>query len=76
MIRIESHVGDEYLEEDNDRADLADRMSHSGGLKATETHLLNLNNGGNGPLQSLEMCCYSGTAVILLCGKGRRFTNK
>ena len=37
VIRIESHVGDEYLEEDNDRADLADRMSHSGALKATET---------------------------------------
>lgn len=37
VIRIASHVGDEYLEEDNDGADLADRMSHSRGLKATET---------------------------------------
>ena len=29
VIHIESHVGDEYLEEDNG-ADLAGRMNHSG----------------------------------------------
>ena len=40
MIRIESHVGDEYLEEDNEGADLADRVGHSGGLKSTETMLV------------------------------------
>jgi hypothetical protein len=39
VIHIESHVGDEYLEEDNEGADLADRRSHSGGLKAIETTL-------------------------------------
>lgn len=39
MVHIESHVGDEYLEEDNEGADLADKMSHSGGLKAIETTL-------------------------------------
>lgn len=40
VIHIESHVGDEYLEEDNEGAYLAGRMSHSGGLKATETALV------------------------------------
>jgi len=39
VIHIESHVGDEYLGEDNEGADLADRMGHSGGLKSTETTL-------------------------------------
>jgi hypothetical protein len=39
MVHIESHVGDEYLEEYNEGADLADRVSRSGGLKAIETRL-------------------------------------
>ena len=39
VVHIESHVGDEYLEEHNEGADLADGMSHSGGLKAIETTL-------------------------------------
>jgi len=33
VIHIESHVGDEYLEEDNEGADLADRLSHSAGIE-------------------------------------------
>jgi hypothetical protein len=39
VVHIESHVGDEYLEENNEGAYLADRISHSGGLKAVETTL-------------------------------------
>jgi len=39
VVLIASHFGDEYLEEDNEGADLADRRSHSGGLKAIETTL-------------------------------------
>lgn len=34
-----SHVGDKNLEEDNEGADLADRMSHNWGLKAIVTTL-------------------------------------
>jgi hypothetical protein len=39
VAHVESHVGDEHLEEDNEGADLADRMSDSGGLKAIGTTL-------------------------------------
>jgi hypothetical protein len=39
VVHIVSHVGDENLEEDNEGADLADRMSHSGELKAIVTTL-------------------------------------
>jgi hypothetical protein len=39
VVHIDSHVGDEYLEGDNEGAELADRMSHSGGLKGIETTL-------------------------------------
>ena len=39
VVHVESHVGDECLEEDNEGADLADRVSYSGGLKTIETTL-------------------------------------
>jgi len=39
VVHVESHVGDEHLEQDNEGADLADKMSHSGGLKAVGTTL-------------------------------------
>ena len=37
MVDSVSHVGDDNLEKDNEGADIANKMSHSGGLKAIET---------------------------------------
>jgi hypothetical protein len=39
VVDFVSHVGDDTLEEDREGADMAGRMSCSGGLKAIETTL-------------------------------------